>query len=73
MTKEEYLAADERQDVVEIWNDVFMEYEKKDGVVVGKLATRNVDTGSGLERVVMAIQGRTMFLIRIFLHSYFRR
>lgn len=36
MTKDEYLLADERQDVVEIWNDVFMEYEKKEGKVVGK-------------------------------------
>ncbi len=58
MTKEEYLVADERQDVVEVWNDVFMEYEKKDGKVIGKLAQRNVDTGSGLERIVMAIQGK---------------
>ena len=58
MTKEEYIAADDRQDVVEIWNDVFMEYEKKDGKVIGKLAKKNVDTGSGLERVVMAIQGK---------------
>ncbi len=58
MTKEEYLAADERQDVVEIWNDVFMEYEKKDGNVIGKLAKKNVDTGSGLERVLMAVQGK---------------
>lgn len=58
MTKEEYLTADDRQDVVEIWNDVFMEYEKKDGKVIGKLAQKNVDTGSGLERVVMAIQGK---------------
>lgn len=58
MTKEEYLAADDRQDVVEIWNDVFMEYEKRDGKVIGKLAMKNVDTGSGLERVVMAIQGK---------------
>lgn len=56
MTKEEYLEADERQDVVEIWNDVFMEYEKKDGKVIGKLLMSNVDTGSGLERVSMAIQ-----------------
>ena len=56
MTKEEYLTADDRQDIVEIWNDVFMEYEKKDGKVIGKLAQKNVDTGSGLERVVMAIQ-----------------
>lgn len=58
MTKEEYLAADDRQDVVEIWNDVFMEYEKKDGKVVGKLSMKNVDTGSGLERIVMAIQNK---------------
>ncbi len=58
LTKEEYMAADDRQDVVEIWNDVFMEYEKKDGKVIGKLAKKNVDTGSGLERIVMAIQGK---------------
>ncbi len=58
LTKEEYLAADDRQEVVEVWNDVFMEYEKKDGVVVGKLKNSNVDTGSGLERVVMAVQGK---------------
>ncbi len=58
MSKAEYLAADDRQEVVEIWNDVFMEYVKKDGKVVGKLANKNVDTGSGLERVLMAIQGK---------------
>lgn len=59
MTKEEYMAADDRQEVVEIWNDVFMEYLKKDGAVVGKLEKQNVDTGSGLERVVMVVQGKT--------------
>ena len=59
MTKEEYLAADARQDVVEIWNDVFMEYVKKDGKVVGKLEHKNVDTGSGLERVAMVAQKKT--------------
>lgn len=58
MTKEEYMAADDRQDVVEIWNDVFMEYLKKDGRVVGKLEKQNVDTGSGLERVTMVAQGK---------------
>ncbi len=57
MTKEEYLKADDEQNVVEIWNDVFMEYEKKDGKVIGKLAKKNVDTGSGLERVTMVVQG----------------
>lgn len=56
MTPEEYLAADERQDIVEVWNDVFMEYEKKDGKVVGKLKNKNVDTGAGLERLAMVLQ-----------------
>lgn len=58
MSKQEYMAADERQDVVEIWNDVFMEYLKKDGKVIGKLEKQNVDTGSGLERITMVVQGK---------------
>ncbi len=58
LTKEEYMRADEGQKVVEIWNDVFMEYEKKDGKVIGKLVKKNVDTGSGLERVLTAVQGK---------------
>lgn len=58
MTLEEYLKADDEQRVVEIWNDVFMEYVKKDGKVVGKLENKNVDTGSGFERVVAVMQGR---------------
>ncbi|MEK7614661.1 MAG: alanine--tRNA ligase [Patescibacteria group bacterium] len=58
MTKEQYLAADSSQDIVEIWNDVFMEYEKKDGKVTGKLKQKNVDTGSGLERVAMVVEGK---------------
>lgn len=57
LTREEFIAADDRQAVVEIWNDVFMEYEKKDGQVVAKLASQNVDTGSGLERVTAMVQG----------------
>jgi alanyl-tRNA synthetase len=59
MTHEEYVAADDEGRVVEIWNDVFMEYEKRDGNVVGKLAQKNVDTGSGLERVTMIVQGKS--------------
>ena len=58
LTKEEYIQADEEQKVVEIWNDVFMQYEKRDGKVIGKLSQTNVDTGSGLERIVMAVQGK---------------
>ncbi len=59
MTHEEYVDADDRGAIVEIWNDVFMEYEKKDGKVIGKLNQKNVDTGSGLERITMIVQGKT--------------
>ena len=58
MTKEEYLKADEDQKIVEIWNNVFMEYVKKDDVVTGKLENKNVDTGSGFERVCAVLQGK---------------
>lgn len=57
LTREEFLEADEQQSVVEIWNDVFMEYEKVNGSVVGKLSSQNVDTGSGLERITATVQG----------------
>ena len=59
LTHEEYVKADDKGEVVEIWNDVFMEYEKKDGKVVGKLSSKNVDTGSGFERICMMVQGVT--------------
>ncbi len=58
MTREEFIEADERQDLVEIWNDVFMEYEKENGKVIGKLKNQNVDTGSGMERVVCVVQNK---------------
>lgn len=58
LTKEEYLKADDARQVVEIWNDVFMEYEKQDGQVIGKLKQHNVDTGAGLERLAMVMQGQ---------------
>lgn len=59
MTKEEYLKADDEQKVVEIWNDVFMEFLKKEDKVVGKLEAKNVDTGSGLERICAVLQGKS--------------
>lgn len=58
LTFEEFIQADDEQKIVEIWNDVFMEYEKKEGKVIGKLSSKNVDTGSGLERVTAVVQGK---------------
>ena len=57
LSHEEFLDADERQDIVEIWNDVFMAYKLQDGEVEGQLPQRNVDTGAGLERVTAMVQG----------------
>lgn len=59
LTHEQFLNAINKEDVIEIWNDVFMEYEKKDGKVIGKLKQKNVDTGAGLERITAVMQGKT--------------
>jgi alanyl-tRNA synthetase len=59
LSKDEFLKAVEEETLVEIWNDVFMEYEKKAGKVIGKLKSKNVDTGAGLERITAVMQGKT--------------
>ena len=41
----------------EIWNDVFMTYNKKDDGSFEKLKQHNVDTGMGIERTVAVING----------------
>jgi alanyl-tRNA synthetase len=58
LTQEQFIEAVKKEDVIEIWNDVFMEYKKKDGKVIGKLAQRNVDTGAGLERITAVMQSK---------------
>ncbi len=40
---------------LEIWNLVFMTYERKEGGVLTPLPRKNIDTGSGLERTAAAI------------------
>ncbi|MFA7319086.1 MAG: alanine--tRNA ligase [Parcubacteria group bacterium] len=48
---------DDNDNWVEIWNDVFMQYNKKADGTFEKLAQQNVDTGMGLMRVLTAING----------------
>ena len=43
---------------VEIWNNVFMEYYKEKDGTYRKLEQQNVDTGMGLERITMLLQGK---------------
>lgn len=43
---------------VEIWNDVFMQYDRKDDGILEVLPQRNVDTGMGLERTLAVLNGK---------------
>ena len=43
---------------LEIWNDVFLQYNKKEDGTFEPLAQKNVDTGMGLERTICVLNGK---------------
>src|SRR4051812_37222452 len=57
VTVEEFVERSDRGEFLELWNLVFMQYDRSADGTLTPLPAPSIDTGSGLERVTAVLQG----------------
>jgi len=67
LTQDDFVALNDAEQIVEIWNLVFMQFDRDAGGMLTPLPAPCVDTGAGLERVTAVLQGKeTVFHTDLF-------